>query len=42
MTARRIRLPYTLALVLAGLVLSFINLEALAGLTRCHDVVTLS
>jgi len=41
MIARRIRLPYTLALVLAGLTLSFIQLEALRDLNLTSDLLML-
>ena len=39
--ARRIRLPYTLALVLAGLALSFIQLEALSDVNLTADLLML-
>jgi len=39
--ARRIRLPYTLALVLAGLALSFIQLEALSDVNLTSDLLLL-
>lgn len=39
--ARRIRLPYTLALVLAGLTLSFIQLEALTDVNLTADLLML-
>ena len=39
--AQRIRIPYTLALVLAGLSLSFINLEALRDLNLTADLLML-
>ncbi len=39
--ARRIRLPYTLALVLAGLTLSFIQLEALSDVNLTADLLML-
>ena len=39
--ARRIRLPYTLALVLAGLALSFVQLEALSDVTLTADLLML-
>ena len=39
--ARRIRLPYTLALVLAGLALSFIQLEALRDVNLTADLLML-
>ncbi len=39
--ARRIRLPYTLALVLAGLALSFIQLEALSDVNLTADLLLL-
>lgn len=41
MGARRIHLPYTLALVLAGLVLSFIKLEMLSDLNLTADLLLL-
>ena len=41
MFARRVRLPYTLALVLAGLTLSFIQLEALKDLNLTSDLLML-
>lgn len=41
MFARRVRLPYTLALVLAGLALSFIQLEALRDLNLTSDLLML-
>ena len=41
MFARRFRLPYTLALVLAGLTLSFIQLEALRDLNLTSDLLML-
>ncbi len=41
MGARRLRLPYTLALVLTGLVLGFIHIEALSGLHLNADVLLL-
>ena len=40
-TAQRVRIPYTLALVLAGLVLSFIKLEALSDLELTPDLLML-
>lgn len=39
--ARRLRLPYTLALVLAGLALSFIQLESLSDLNLTADLLML-
>ena len=39
--ARRIRLPYTLALVLAGLALSFIQLEALSDVNLTANLLML-
>lgn len=39
--ARRIRLPYTLALVVAGLALSFLNLESLKGLALTPELLLL-
>ena len=39
--ARRVRLPYTLALVLAGLALSFIQLEALSDVNLTSDLLML-
>lgn len=39
--AQRIRIPYTLALVLAGLALSFIKLEALSDLNLTADLLML-
>jgi monovalent cation:H+ antiporter, CPA1 family len=41
MFARRFRLPYTLALVLAGLTLSFVQLEALRDLNLTADLLLL-
>lgn len=41
MAARRLRLPYTLALVVAGLVLGLVHLEALAGLELNADLLML-
>ncbi|MEM9693255.1 MAG: sodium:proton antiporter [Myxococcota bacterium] len=41
MVARRLRVPYTLALVLAGLALSFLHLEALSGLELTPDLLLL-
>ncbi len=41
MAARRIRLPYTLALVLAGLVLSFVKLEPLNDVNLTADLLLL-
>ncbi len=41
MFARRVRLPYTLALVLAGLTLSFVQLEALKDLNLTSDLLML-
>ena len=39
--ARRLRLPYTLALVVAGLGLSFVHLEALSDLRLTPDLLLL-
>lgn len=39
--AQRIRIPYTLALVLAGLALSFVKLEALSGVNLTADLLML-
>ena len=39
--ARRMRVPYTLALVVAGLVLGFVHLEALHGLELDKDLLLL-
>ncbi len=39
MTARRIKLPYTLALVVAGLVLGFVDLPALKSLELSADLL---
>ncbi|MGB3209446.1 MAG: Na+/H+ antiporter [Desulforhopalus sp.] len=41
MFARRVHLPYTLALVLAGLALSFVQLEALRDLDLTSDLLLL-
>ncbi len=41
MVARRLRLPYTLALVVAGLALSFMKLDALKGLGLTPDLLLL-
>ncbi len=41
MFARRVRLPYTLALVLAGLTLSFVQLEALRDLNLTSELLML-
>lgn len=41
MGARRYRLPYTLALTAAGLVLGFVHIEALAGLDLNADLLLL-
>jgi CPA1 family monovalent cation:H+ antiporter len=41
MGARRIRLPYTLALVVAGLGLSFVHLDALHGLALTPELLLL-
>ena len=41
MGARRLKLPYTLALVLAGLVLGFVHLPALSGLALTPEVLLL-
>ncbi len=41
MVARRIRVPYTLALVVAGLSLSFLELESLKGLALTPDLLLL-
>ncbi|WP_428261620.1 cation:proton antiporter [Haliangium sp.] len=41
MAARRVRLPYTLALVVAGLVLGFVHLPALHGLELSADLLLL-
>ena len=41
MAARRLRLPYTLALVVAGLVLGFVRLDALEGLELNKDLLLL-
>jgi CPA1 family monovalent cation:H+ antiporter len=41
MLARRIRVPYTLALVVAGLTLSFLHLEALADLQLTPELLLL-
>ena len=41
MFARRVHLPYTLALVLAGLALSFVQLEALRDLNLTSDLLLL-
>lgn len=41
MGARRLRIPYTLALVVAGLVLGFVRLDALQGLALNKDLLLL-
>jgi CPA1 family monovalent cation:H+ antiporter len=41
MFARRVHLPYTLALVLAGLTLSFVQIEALQGLNLTSELLLL-
>jgi len=41
MFARRLRLPYTLALVVAGLLLGFVHLEVLHGLELSPDLLLL-
>jgi CPA1 family monovalent cation:H+ antiporter len=41
MLARRVRIPYTLALVLAGLALSFVQMEALKDLNLTSDLLML-
>ncbi len=41
MAARRLRLPYTLALVIAGLVLGYVHLPALHGLSLSADLLLL-
>ncbi len=41
MVARRLRLPYTLALVVAGLVLGFVNVEALEGVALEPEILLL-
>jgi CPA1 family monovalent cation:H+ antiporter len=41
MGARRLRLPYTLALVVTGLVLGFVHIDALAGLALSPDLLLL-
>ena len=41
MAARRLRLPYTLALVLAGLLLGFVHLEALDGVALKPEILLL-
>ena len=41
MVARRLRLPYTLALVVAGLLLGFVHLEVLHGLELSPDLLLL-
>ncbi len=41
MAARRLRVPYTLALVVAGLLLGFVHIEALHGLSLGADLLLL-
>ncbi len=41
MLARRVRIPYTLALVVAGLALSFVQMEALTDLNLTSDLLML-
>lgn len=41
MGARRLRLPYTLALVVAGLVLGFVNLEPIEGMQLTPELLML-
>ncbi len=41
MAARRLRVPYTLALVVAGLLLGFVHIEALSGLSLGADLLLL-
>lgn len=40
MGARRLKLPYTLALVVAGLALSFLHLEALQDLELTPELLS--